>query len=99
MEKEQNCCESSCFMESDIRDLHWKLEENTRCTKQIQASVAALQKSTSGVVSAFEAASGAFRVLEFFGKLAKPLIWVGLLASFLYGVFIGFKAHLSSIFH
>lgn len=31
----------------------------------------------SDVVSAFEAASGAFKVLEFLGKLAKPLVAIG----------------------
>lgn len=31
----------------------------------------------SDVFSAFEAASGAFKVLEFLGKLAKPLVAIG----------------------
>lgn len=47
----------------------------------VEAKVDALQSSTEGVVAAFNAAAGAFAVLEFLGKLAKPLIWVGGLAT------------------
>ena len=34
-------------------------------------------KNTGDVVTAFQAAQGAFQTLEFLGKLAKPLMWIG----------------------
>ena len=33
--------------------------------------------NTADVVTAFAAAQGAFQFLEFLGKLAKPLMWIG----------------------
>ena len=43
---------------------------------QVEQKVDDLDKKTGQVVTAFGAAQGAFLVLEFIGKLAKPLLWV-----------------------
>jgi hypothetical protein len=43
----------------------------------VEAKVDRIEKNTEGVVKAFEAAQGAFAVLEWFGRLAKPILWVG----------------------
>jgi hypothetical protein len=43
----------------------------------VEAKVDRIEKNTEGVVKAFEAAQGAFAVLEWFGKLAKPILWIG----------------------
>ena len=42
---------------------------------QVEQKVDHLDEKTGQVVTAFEAAKGAFIVLEFMGKLAKPIIW------------------------
>jgi hypothetical protein len=48
----------------------------------VEAKVDRIDKATGDVVSAFNAAQGAFTVLEWLGKLAKPILWVGgLIAS------------------
>ena len=43
----------------------------------VEAKVDRIDKATSDVVSAFNAAQGAFVVLEWLGKLAKPILWIG----------------------
>jgi hypothetical protein len=48
----------------------------------VEAKVDRIDKNTDGVVKAFEAASGAFLVLEWIAKAAKPIIFiVGLVAG------------------
>jgi len=47
-----------------------------------EAKVDRIDKNTDGVVKAFEAASGAFLVLEWIAKAAKPIIFiVGIVAG------------------
>jgi len=41
----------------------------------VEKKVDHLEKTTSEVVVAFSAAKGAFLVLEWIGKLAKPVLW------------------------
>ena len=43
----------------------------------VEGKVDALSNSTKDVTAAFNAAQGAFKVLETLGKLAKPLLWLG----------------------
>lgn len=43
----------------------------------VEGKVDALAKSTKDVTEAFNAAQGAFKVLETLSKLAKPLLWLG----------------------
>lgn len=42
----------------------------------MEVKVDSLADSTEGVVRAFEAAQGAFTVLETMSKIAKPLLWL-----------------------
>jgi hypothetical protein len=42
----------------------------------VEEKVDSLDKKTGKVVTAFQAAEGAFVVLEMLGKIAKPIIWV-----------------------
>ena len=44
---------------------------------EVENKVDKLTKDTADVVSAFRAASGAFMVLEWLAKIAKPLLWIG----------------------
>lgn len=43
----------------------------------VEAKVDRIDKNTEGVVKAFEAASGAFLVLEWIAKAAKPILFIG----------------------
>jgi hypothetical protein len=42
----------------------------------VEAKVDRIDKNTDGVVKAFEAASGAFLVLEWIAKAAKPILFI-----------------------
>lgn len=42
----------------------------------VEKKVDDLDGKTDAVVKAFDAAAGAFLVLEWIGKLAKPLLWL-----------------------
>ena len=49
---------------------------------KVEEKVDKVAKDTEGMVHAFTAASGAFTVLEWIAKLAKPIIWtVGAVAA------------------
>ncbi len=51
---------------------------------EVEAKVDKLQADTASVVSAFNAAQGAFTVLEWLAKAAKPLLWItGTIAAFM----------------
>ena len=43
---------------------------------KVESKVDKVAKDTEDVVAAFKAASGAFMVLEWLAKLAKPLLWI-----------------------
>ena len=43
---------------------------------KVEAKVDKVSKDTEGMVSAFNAASGAFTVLEWIAKVAKPMLWI-----------------------
>jgi hypothetical protein len=42
----------------------------------VEAKVDRIDRNTDGVVKAFEAASGAFLVLEWIAKAAKPILFI-----------------------
>ena len=43
---------------------------------KVEAKVDKVAQDTEGMVSAFNAASGAFTVLEWIAKVAKPVLWI-----------------------
>lgn len=43
---------------------------------EVETKVDKLQQDTSNVVQAFNAAQGAFTVLDWIAKAAKPIIWI-----------------------
>lgn len=57
----------------------------------VETKVDALSESTKEVVTAFGAAKGAFLVLEWLGKLAKPIIWVAGLGAIFVALYEKFK--------
>ena len=42
----------------------------------VETKVDQINEKTEGVVSAFQSARGAFVVLDFIGKLVKPVLWL-----------------------
>lgn len=60
------------------------LAENTESTKRTEANTAEL-------VSVFESFKGAFRVFDMIGSLAKPLGYIVMCASAIWGAIIVFK--------
>lgn len=43
---------------------------------KVEAKVDKVAEDTEGMVRAFNAASGAFTVLEWVAKIAKPILWI-----------------------
>lgn len=54
---------------------------------KVEAKVDKVAQDTEGMVAAFNAASGAFTVLEWLAKVAKPLLWIGGCAAALITLF------------
>lgn len=44
---------------------------------KVESKVDKVAEDTEGMVAAFNAASGAFTVLEWVAKVAKPILWIG----------------------
>jgi len=44
---------------------------------RLEEKVDRIDKNTDGMVSAFQAAQGAFTVLDWLAKAVKPIIWIG----------------------
>lgn len=57
----------------------------------VEAKVDRVEQNTRDVVHAFEAARGAFAVLEWLGKLARPILWVVGIAAALLATLDHFK--------
>ena len=59
----------------------------------VEGKVDALTESTKDVTAAFNAAQGAFKVLETLSRLAKPLLWLGGIFVAVAALWDYFKAH------
>jgi hypothetical protein len=59
----------------------------------VEAKVDRIDQNTHDVVVAFKAASGAFVVLEFFGKLAKPVLCLMAITGAVTVAWQNWKAH------
>ncbi len=44
---------------------------------RLEEKVDRIDQNTDGMVAAFNAAQGAFTVLDWLAKLAKPILWIG----------------------
>lgn len=63
-----------------MKHLRSELAENTIATKQVQAD-------TGELVSLLNSFKGAFRALDMLGKLAKPLGYIAMAGSAIWGLF------------
>jgi len=59
----------------------------------VESKVDRLTESTAEVVSAFGAAKGAFLVLDWIVKIAKPILWVAGLGAVIVAAYERFKPH------
>ncbi len=59
----------------------------------VESKVDKLSESTTEVVSAFAAAKGAFLVLEWIAKVAKPILWIAGLGTLIVAAYERFKPH------
>ena len=66
-------------IESDLRT-------NTAATEQIRSN-------TADLVEFFQAAQGAFKVLNWIGRAAKPLTYIATLCASLWGLWLATRGH------
>ncbi len=57
----------------------------------VEKKVDRVEENTKGIVQAFEAAKGAFLVLEWLAKLAKPILWIAACGGVLYSFYLSSK--------
>lgn len=57
----------------------------------VETKVDCINQRTQDVVDAFNAARGAFTVLEFIAKVAKPLLWIGGLVAAIGAMWSNYK--------
>lgn len=62
-----------------------------RIVEDQNKSIKNLEDKTKDIISAFESAKGAFKVLEFIGMLAKPVFWLMSVSATCYGAFTYLK--------
>lgn len=60
----------------------------------VETKVDHLDAKTTEVVTAFNAAKGAFLVLEWIGKIAKPILWMIGVSAILVTAYEKFKSNL-----
>lgn len=49
----------------------------------VESKVDRIDTNTAGMVTAFQAASGAFTVLEYIAKIAKPILFIAGIGTFI----------------
>jgi len=59
----------------------------------VENKVDAIGTDTKDVVTAFNSAKGAFIVLEWIGKLAKPILWIVGLSTIIIAAYERIKTH------
>jgi hypothetical protein len=59
---------------------------------KVEHKVDKIEANTEGLVAAFQAAQGAFTVLEWIAKVVKPLLWVVASATALIAAWDHFRA-------
>lgn len=68
----------------NMREMRIEIADNTTLTKQVQSD-------TSEVVSLLKSFQGAFKVFNLIGKLAKPLGYIAMAASAVWGLWVTWK--------
>lgn len=60
---------------------------------KVEAKVDAIEANTNDMVAAFTAAQGAFTVLEWIAKVAKPVLWIAGVVTAISLFIQEYKAH------
>jgi hypothetical protein len=71
-------------LQESVKSLEADLKANTLATNQVV-------QNTAELIAAFEALKGAFKVLEFIGKLSKPILFISLAGGVLTGLWLGLE--------
>ena len=79
-------------LRSRVTIMEAELATNTSITKQVK-------EDTGELIEAFKAAKGAWAVLEFIGRAAKPVIWVTGVCTAFYHFWKPTISWFSDIFH
>lgn len=62
-------------------EIFQRLEELEKKTEEINVEVKSLRNETKDVISAFQAAQGAFIFLEWLARAVKPILFIGALVG------------------
>lgn len=62
--------------QSDFGALVERVAALERTSEDNQRGIEHIRKNTDEMVRAFKAARGAFDVLQFIGRMAKPVLWI-----------------------
>jgi hypothetical protein len=60
---------------------------------RLEEKVDRVEANTSGLVTAFNAAQGAFTVLDWIAKVAKPILWIAGLGAVMVAAWEHWKAN------
>lgn len=60
---------------------------------KVEEKVDKLCSDTEGIVGAFHAAQGAFTVLEWLAKVAKPILWLAAVGTAVVAILQDYKQH------
>jgi hypothetical protein len=75
----------------EILDLQNKIKELEALVIKNMEATMKLNEATVEIVSAFQAAKGAFKVLDFISAAAKPMFWVLSVGAIFYGFVVHVK--------
>ncbi|WP_454752075.1 hypothetical protein [Cupriavidus necator] len=76
----------------DIAALAERVERVEETTKRIE-------ENTSDLIEVLAAAKGAFKTLEVLGKIARPIVWIGTVGSFVVYAWARFKSGIGDLFN
>lgn len=74
--------------QTEIQDLNQRLDKLEECVNCLVQETNKLSNETKDVIAAFNAAQGAFTVLEWLAKVTKPIV---ILVTTVGGAFLFFK--------
>lgn len=75
----------------NMREMRAEIADNTTLTKEVQAVANQTQSDTSEVVALLKSFQGAFKVFNMVGHLAKPLGYIAMATSALWGLWVTWK--------
>lgn len=68
-------------LDSSIEDIKEVMRANTEAIAELQKGQNSLKTDTAEIIEYFKAIQGFFKVLEFIGKLGRPLLYLAVFAT------------------